>query len=599
MKRVIVLLLSLCLLFPLTVKAEESSGDVALMNTETSPVIKDISVSANQGYSDSTEFIFTLHIDESPVEIQYVTVQYGIGRVDSDSQSFTWHLLATENTGEYQGKLDMTLLPMLSRNLYFKTLWIQDTKGENYKYTTKDALVTEDCTKINADLDIVLEDCLEDQNGPQLEDFYFENDKLYTPGEAVLNIKAIDDASRIETICAKFFDEKEETPQFEMTYDAFMCSDAPFSPGEVCDYQLKESFGRYSESKVYHVGIIELTDTVGNCTVYSLNGDNKLEYKELEVVNDNIVDLMTSTLDENMISDIAGLEDGATAVVDILGGSIIPKALFDTIRGRNITVIFEAISSVGDINQGIQWIINGKDIINTTKDVDVNVYIEKSYNNIWRTAQEAIHGSQMPGLVGDIFPWEDANEKVKKELRDNGWGDVIPQIELMKRDGESFFDTFLRLAQGFPYLELVFADNGVLPCESTIRIDAEYALREFVGDKDLKLYFYNEQLKNFVLEGSNISVQKDRYYEIKITHNSTYALTDGFDDVDKLKNDDGATGTDDKELTNNTPNSQINKKVSAVKTGDNNKIMNFVLLELLSLAVVGGLMWRKRIVKDK
>ena len=290
------------------------------------------------------------------------------------------------------------------------------------------------------------------------------------------------------------------------------------------------------------------------------------------------------------------MPEGSTAVVDIGMNSIIPKALFDAIKGKDVTVIFEKISAD---DQGIQWIINGKDVVNETKDIDANVYIKRSYNTNWIKKQEAKHGSEMPGKVGDTFPGLDNDALKKKELQDGGWGDVIPEIEKMKRPGDSFMDVFLRLMFGYPYLEIVFPDNGLLPCKSTIHIDADYAMKEFVGVKDLKLYYYDSEIKDYKLVQEGLSVHDDKYYEFSITHNSTYALTAGVDDVDKLGDNSGTSTDDETKLADNknneTPTSDSGK-AGTVKTADENNIFLYMLLAMLGLAVSAVAIRRKYIM---
>ena len=91
------------------------------------------------------------------------------------------------------------------------------------------------------------------------------------------------------------------------------------------------------------------------------------------------------------------MPEGSTVLCNVLrGNQIIEKELFDAIKGKDITITFmslynanwEVISTSGelsssDTNTGIQWIINGKDITNETKDIDMTIKISKKiYNEI-------------------------------------------------------------------------------------------------------------------------------------------------------------------------------------------------------------------------
>lgn len=53
--------------------------------------------------------------------------------------------------------------------------------------------------------------------------------------------------------------------------------------------------------------------------------------------------------------------------VDMNGATVVPENVFDTLRGRDVTVVF-------DIGGGITWSVNGKDIISDkTSDIDLSV----------------------------------------------------------------------------------------------------------------------------------------------------------------------------------------------------------------------------------
>lgn len=161
-------------------------------------------------------------------------------------------------------------------------------------------------------------------------------------------------------------------------------------------------------------------------------------------------------------------------------------------------------------------------------------------------------------------------------------------------------DVFLRLMFGYPCLEIVFPDNGLLPCKSTIHIDADYAMKEFVGVKNLKLYYYNPEIKEYKLEQEGLDIQNDKYYEFTITHNSTYALTAGFDDVDKLGDNSGTSTDDETKLADGkkseAPTSD-SSKAGTVKTGDENNILIYMLLAMFGLAVSAVEIRRNYIMK--
>lgn len=60
-------------------------------------------------------------------------------------------------------------------------------------------------------------------------------------------------------------------------------------------------------------------------------------------------------------------EGGGMVTVDMNGATVVPKTIFDTLRGRDVTVVF-------DMGGGITWSVNGKDVtFDNTSDIDFSV----------------------------------------------------------------------------------------------------------------------------------------------------------------------------------------------------------------------------------
>lgn len=60
-------------------------------------------------------------------------------------------------------------------------------------------------------------------------------------------------------------------------------------------------------------------------------------------------------------------EDGSTVTVDMNGATVVPGNVFDTLRGKDVTVVF-------DMGDGITWSVNGKDVtFGNTSDIDLSV----------------------------------------------------------------------------------------------------------------------------------------------------------------------------------------------------------------------------------
>lgn len=68
---------------------------------------------------------------------------------------------------------------------------------------------------------------------------------------------------------------------------------------------------------------------------------------------------------------------------DISGKKIIPKEFFDKLKEKDITVVFEDIYGETYDKTGIQWVVNGKDIVNETKDIDMSVTLGNDVYCYW------------------------------------------------------------------------------------------------------------------------------------------------------------------------------------------------------------------------
>ncbi len=139
------------------------------------------------------------------------------------------------------------------------------------------------------------------------------------------------------------------------------------------------------------------------------------------------------------------------------------------------------------------------------------------------------------------------------------------------------------------YLSIEFANNGLLPCKTLIRIKPEYALRALFGAKDLSLYYSDGNTYSLVEE--NIKIDEEDYYNFNITHNSEYLLTDG--NFEKLAKDVNSSNNGSQ---NNPTSVESNKDTSAEtsntstdnpKTGD--IIMTWISLMLISMLGVLGI----------
>lgn len=190
-------------------------------------------------------------------------------------------------------------------------------------------------------------------------------------------------------------------------------------------------------------------------------------YKQVALNNPNIV---------NIINDMD--DNGSLLIKSDRGTTNVSKEIFDTIKGTDKELVFDI--------DGIQWIFNGKDITEETKDININ------------TSVRAVNASEY-GYA------EDTNA-----------------------------------------VALVFEANGILPGEAEIKIKSDYIANKFnVGDK-LYLGFIKDSAdsEEEVVSGNSVSMNEISYEDelIKIedarvkydgayvslflNHNSSYILSD-------------------------------------------------------------------------
>lgn len=91
-----------------------------------------------------------------------------------------------------------------------------------------------------------------------------------------------------------------------------------------------------------------------------------------EVVTDNTYDVITSTIDKDMLLKIKSAKDNAKIAINSLSDSILKKEVFEAIQNTNKTIYVES--------DGIQWVFKGQDITNP-KDIDTSVYVSRIYED--------------------------------------------------------------------------------------------------------------------------------------------------------------------------------------------------------------------------
>lgn len=175
-------------------------------------------------------------------------------------------------------------------------------------------------------------------------------------------------------------------------------------------------------------------------------------------------DVNAGTLGDDYVKKIQQAADGSVIAVDTSQVHTIRKEAFEAIRGTSKTLLLE--------NAGIQWIFQGADVCHPAIELDTGLFIER------------------------LDTPTDQQTRILSEMM-----------------GDS------------PALAIHFPPNGLLPGKATVKIKADYTFRQYVGVKDLYLYYYNDAACELDLVRQKLEISSDGYYVFEITHNSTYMLS--------------------------------------------------------------------------
>ena len=230
----------------------------------------------------------------------------------------------------------------------------------------------------------------------------------------------------------------------------------------------------------YSLDQIELIDMAGNRCMYYWNvvqygegetestfgvdGNEKVPINgktygahTVAVKDEFDVEFQTFITNSATTSKIKAMPEGQAAMILFSRGNhIVKKEWFDAIKGKDKTLVFS--------NDGTQWVFNGKDIINPTKDIDIFVKFKRA--------------------SGDNYDLPHSVMKIK------------------------------------------FFENGLLPGKARIRLKADY-LSSIMGLNDQAYLFYLNGYQAS-LESNNVNSLADGsayWCEFYVTHNSDYVVS--------------------------------------------------------------------------
>ena len=514
-----------------------------------------------------------------------------------------------------------------------KGIQVCDNAGNWKNYTREELELTED-------IFFAANNYTEDKTAPKLLNIEYNKTKINIPDSLELTLDIDENESGIEArglACFKCEDDNIQGNKYiARDYKSYVIVDSPelaedYSPepdnpylfigniqfatsnqGVVLDNKLSVKLD-FNESEEFRGNIyldkLIIWDKAGNKSIYTIK-DNTIE-KETITISKIVKEytLKTSTIVDNYINDIAQLPEGSTVLCNVIrSNQIIEKELFDAIKGKNIEITFMNIYGGGssqtgggsmsseNSDLGIQWIINGKDIVKDTKDINMAVTLSVDIYNKLLVPEYNFDYDEYMEI--DMKMQEESNSEEEYIAKKKEWlsSEINKYFDYLTEQGyaniEQYREKALELtndedmlyggampsdfiAESNPdqvnYIAIKFADNGELPCKTKVRLKADYATRGLIGAKGLKLYYMDGN--NYELEQDSIELDEENYYNFTLTHNSEFWLSNG--NVDKLEK---VSMENKEEEDNNVSNSTSNPQ-----TGDN--IILFV--SILAISVLG------------
>lgn len=459
-----------------------------------------------------------------------------------------------QETGKYQASITLENKYI---NLLLRQVRLEDETGNYANYTYREDELKEiygnnNYVYLDTNIDIIPRNYQKDTTAPVLKKFLHNKTKIQTPGLLETTFELEENESGMATFNGTaYFKNADGSYNKGQTIMNAIDSD-----GRVLNNQFvsKLEFTRYENPGTIYLYKVVFGDKAGNNRTYLVE-DGTLKKQEVKVVTDETTyTLETSNTVTNYIEQIAQLPEGSTVLCNIATNKIIKKELFDAIKGKNIKITFEDVYGYTYNSKGIQWILNGKDIVNETKDIDMTI-------NMWvrQYCPYLLEGYKFPEFTGETEEQYKAYQiktltEYFNHLKKLGYKNTDKYIEKAKnilsemQDGGYDNESLIMEVTWYTrYLSIEFADNGLLPAEFKIRIKPEYATRNIIGADNLFLFYVNGNQYEQVME--NIGLAIDDYYELDISHNSEYWLTNQqIQEAEMESSDEGESGVEQEEI---------------------------------------------------
>ena len=342
----------------------------------------------------------------------------------------------------------------------FVTAYVYDSAGNKSKYDTdvsRDPFRDYNEIILSQNLDVVFSNKINDTEYPVLHKCFYDSNKVSAPGTARIYCSITDDTGVGDV---KIYFQGEDQNGEGIDSLVLLTRYDNSKKQAVATY----TFGQYIPNSIFYIDRVEITDTSGKTITYSIydDGNPNMEKVTMTLVQSVVSDITTSTVNNDYVEKIESLENGKSITIDTTSDSILKADAFSAIKGKDVNMIV--------INDGIQWIFNGLNIINDVKDINTKINIYK------------------------IF-------------------------ECNNGEYEGMF------SEGTDAIVIEFASNGLLPGKSLIKIKADYSLRDYIGDSGLYVYHIEDSSDGLESIAKQISLSEDGYYKFYITHNSKYIIS--------------------------------------------------------------------------
>lgn len=506
------------------------------------PVLKSIKV-VDSDYKAPGEVTIEAEITDDKSSDVNAQINYASQKPakNNDNVHTSGYTLEKQADGKYRASVE---LPNQYVKQYCWGVRLEDNSGNVVNYSKYGDLLKEvygdleNYVQFDMDADLTPSNYDKDTTKPELVSVSYSQKELTPPVRLYTRLDLKDDESGFDLFCGRAY-YKNESGTYENNVAIEVGLDAD---GIAQDYYCaKLDISRYENPGKIYLDRVVIYDRAGNQMEYSVD-KGTLNKDYVTVVPESEADqyvLKTDTLHQDYIEKIANCPEGSKVLCDISGGKIIPKEFFDKLKGKDITVVFEDIYGDPYDKTGIQWIINGKDIVNETKDVNMEVTLGEDVYCYW-----LLKNYKFPEVEYDnTLPEEECLEKARvqqRKIAEDYWNYVREQkkdeltaeeadyylkktLEIINTSDTEVSSAVMEATHYTPYLKIVFKPNEVLPCKSIVRIKTAYATRNLIGTDDLNL-FYIEGDK-YSKEDSDINMAADAYYDLEITHNSEYWLT--------------------------------------------------------------------------